>query len=318
MAELMTMAARRPQGPLVALKVDVDTKIGMVEGVPRLMAILRRFGLKASFYLSVGPDHSGRALKRLFRPGFLRKQLNSGAAVAYGPVTMLYGLVLPGPIIARQAPELFGLLLAQGHEVGLHAWDHVHWHDRVRGLSFEATKRQFDLGRELFTQTAGFAPMSFAAPGWQVTTQALQIMAQAGVTHTSCARGGRPFRPLGPDGPLPLVELPSTMPTMDEVLGLGLAGPDDIGRWLAEQVRDDELNVFTLHAEVEGRALAGAFEEMLGALTARGARFVRLVEAARLAALEPLPVEGLVWGPLAGRAYDVVMPASQNPGGEPA
>jgi undecaprenyl phosphate-alpha-L-ara4FN deformylase len=59
--------------PKLALKIDVDTWRGTLQGVPRLVEILRRHRAGASFLFSLGPDHTGRAIKRVFRPGFMKR-----------------------------------------------------------------------------------------------------------------------------------------------------------------------------------------------------------------------------------------------------
>ena len=59
---------------ILGLKIDVDTYQGMKPGVPRLLALLRQEGLRATFYLSIGPDASGRALLQILKnPGFSRR-----------------------------------------------------------------------------------------------------------------------------------------------------------------------------------------------------------------------------------------------------
>jgi isocitrate lyase len=196
---------------------------------------------------------------------------------------MLYGILLPAPIIAEAAPGLLNRLINEGHEVGLHGWDHVFWHDRVRHLDRESTARQLTLAAELFKKITGLAPASFAAPGWQVSADALEIMAELGISHISCTRGRSPFLTMAHGRVLPLLELPTTLPTADEVLSRPEVTPANLGRWLAERVRPGELNVLTLHAEVEGRELLPAFREFLTILLARGARFPRLLDAARAA-----------------------------------
>ena len=57
----------------LALKVDVDTLRGTLAGVPPLVSMLQRHGVNATFLFSLGPDNTGRALRRIFRPGFLAK-----------------------------------------------------------------------------------------------------------------------------------------------------------------------------------------------------------------------------------------------------
>ncbi len=307
-----------PTGPgpetVLVLKVDIDTKVGFTEGVPRLLETFSRLGIRASFFVAMGPDHSGRALKRLFRPGFLAKQLHSGAASAYGPLTMLYGLVLPGPIIAEQAPGLIERCLELGHEVGLHGWDHVFWHDHLRSL--EPARVRLELGRawRLYRRLTGLAPAAFAAPGWQITGPALEALLEMGVSHLSCTRGRHPFRPRVGGRTLPLLELPTTLPTFDEALCLPGIDPGNLAAYLADCLRPGRINVFTMHGEVEGRALLGVFGDFCRILLGRGVRFLRLVDAARrVLAAGPVPGRELDWIQVPGRAYQVAAPRDEGP-----
>lgn len=315
----MTASATQPlRATRLVLKVDVDTRVGLLRGVPRLAEMFRRLGVRASFFVAMGPDRSGRALGRLRKPGFLAKQLRSGAAGAYGLRTMLYGLLLPGPIIARAAPELLRHLLAQGHELGLHGWDHVFWHDRLRTL--EPARVQAQLGRawRLYQEITGLPPASFAAPGWQITGPALAALVQMGLTHVSCTRGRSPFRPWVQGRALPIIECPTTLPTLDEMLGRAGVTPANAAARLAARLRPGGLNVFTLHAEVEGRALAPTLEEFIRQVQGQGVRFQRLLDAARQGAAAGLPVEDIAWGPVPGRAGEVAWQASALAAGGPA
>jgi peptidoglycan/xylan/chitin deacetylase (PgdA/CDA1 family) len=297
----------------LVLKVDIDTKIGLLEGVPALMDIMAGEGnIAASFFVAMGPDNSGRALKRLLRPGFLRKQLKSKAAASYGLGTMLYGLPFPGPVIACQGRSRFKALLAAGHEVGLHGWDHVFWHDYARYLSPEQTREQLTLAARLFQKITGLAPSSFAAPGWQINISAWETMAEMGLTHTSCVRGYAPFMPQVKGKALPLLEIPTTMPSLDEALGL-VRRAREAPAWLASYLRPRALNVFTLHGEVEGRVFPNALREFIQRAQNQGTRFITL----RQAALEwtARPQErggGFIWGEVKGRAGQLAL---QNPCG---
>ncbi len=298
--------------PRLVLKIDVDTKVGLTDGVPRLMELLTLLGVRASFFVAMGPDHSGRALKRLLRPGFLRKQLRSGAAAAYGPRTMLYGILLPGPIIARSAPGLLGRLMSAGFEVGLHGWDHVFWHDRLRGLDRERLLAELGQAYNLFLELTGRAPASFASPGWQITGQAMTALCGLGISHVSCTRGRAPFRPLVGGRALPILELPTTLPSLDELMDAGFSA-EAAGKELAGRI-ESGLHVFTLHGEVEGRELLPVFEEMCRRLLARGVRFLRLVDAAReVMAAGGVPARRLGWCEAPGRAYQVACPLGEGP-----
>ena len=121
---------------VIGLKVDVDTHKGMKEGVPVLLALLKRYGIPASFFVPMGKDHTGWTAKRVFtRKGFLKKANRVGVLETYGMKTLMYGLLLPGPEIARQNLFILQRITAEGHEVGIHGLDHVDWHDHVKGWS---------------------------------------------------------------------------------------------------------------------------------------------------------------------------------------
>ena len=89
--------------PLLAIKIDVDTDRGTRIGVPNLLDLFDEFNIKTTFLFSLGPDNTGRAIKRIFRPGFLTKVSRTSVVSTYGLRTLLNGILLPGP--ARRPPE---------------------------------------------------------------------------------------------------------------------------------------------------------------------------------------------------------------------
>src|SRR5476651_1659399 len=116
----------------LALKVDVDTLRGTLEGVPALAETLKSAGADATFLFSLGPDHTGRALRRAFRPGFFSKVSRTSVLEHYGLRTLMYGVLLPAPDIGRAAASSMRSARDAGHECGIHCWDHVLWQDNVR------------------------------------------------------------------------------------------------------------------------------------------------------------------------------------------
>ena len=105
--KMKTLTGLLDRKSILGLKIDVDTYVGMKQGVPRLLSILRHFRIPATFYLSIGPDASGRAILQLIKnPRFLKKMLRTNAGRLYGMKTALYGTLLPAPMIALSFPEL--------------------------------------------------------------------------------------------------------------------------------------------------------------------------------------------------------------------
>src|SRR2546423_5263279 len=179
--------------PLLALKVDVDTLRGTREGVPRLARVLRQVRAQATFLFSVGPDHTGRALRRVFRRGFLSKVSRTSVLEHYGLRTLLYGTVLPGPHIGRSCAEELRAVRADGYEVGLHAYDHVKWQDFVVARDVRWTEREMQSGIDVFFEISGAPPKVHGAAGWQMNDFAFEREARAAFDYASDTRGAHPF-----------------------------------------------------------------------------------------------------------------------------
>ena len=111
--------------PKLALKVDVNTFRGTRVGVPRLVETMQRHQVQASFFFTLGKDRTGRAIKRIFRSGFLGKASRLSIWGHYGFKTMLYGTLLPSPDIGRKCADIMRSVRDAGFEVGIHSFLHL-------------------------------------------------------------------------------------------------------------------------------------------------------------------------------------------------
>ena len=296
------------EGVCIGLKVDVDTLRGTREGVPALVALFKRLGIDATFYFSVGPDHTGRAMRRIFRPGFAQKVARTSVLKHYGLKTLLYGVLLPGPDIGRRGGDEMRKVHRAGFEVGLHTYDHVRWQDFVADATPEWTRREFERGLTAFKNVFGFAPHSHAAAGWQINAAGLSLEREHGMLYASDTRGAAPFLPQllpGASANAPCPQLPTTLPTFDEVLGVnGIDEHRVAAEIFARSTAPGRplLQVFTLHAELEGMLLRGAFEELLVRWRDAGARITRMAAIHALAMQASLPVQPVVMAEIPGRS----------------
>lgn len=291
----------------LALKVDVDTWLGTRDGVPALWETLEQAQAAATFLFSLGPDHTGRAIRRVFRRGFLAKVRRTSVVSNYGLRTLLYGTLLPGPRIAARCREVLRETARRGFEAGVHAYDHVEWQDRVARADEAWTRHQFRLACEIFTDVFGEAPRVHGAAGWQANPHLLRLQREYGFTHASDTRGDTPFRPLlgdeehaGPSVP----QWPTTLPTLDELIGheqLGAQDPVDFLLGLTAATPHTD-HVFTLHAELEGAAYRSDFARLLQGWRAQGREFVTLAALAAATDTAALPLARLAEGEVPGRS----------------
>jgi len=292
--------------PAFVLKVDVDTHVGLRDGAPRLLELFARHGVRASWFVAMGPDRTGRAVVRAFRQkGFLTKMVRSRAPKLYPLSTMLRGTLLPSvPIVASQ-PERLREIERAGHEVGVHGWDHVRWHDALARLRDDDVRDELSQAVALFSQVLGRRPDGFAAPGWQCTGASLRVVDELGFRWRSDTRGRFPYRPQADGYRSMIPEIPTTLPTLDEVIGVAGRTPQELARAYEAWLDRDGVNVHTIHTEVEGGAYLGQLDLLLSRV--RDTLPIRTLGeiAAELPDVEQLPVATVQPGTIAGRGGTV-------------
>jgi len=289
--------------PLLALKVDVDTLRGTLEGVPRLLEMLQRHRIDATFLFSLGPDHTGWAIRRVFRPGFLGKVQRTSVLEHYGLKTLLYGTLLPGPDIGRRAGAVMRQVCDAGFETGIHCWDHVDWQDQAAGADRAWTLRQMRRAVERYAEIFGAAATVHGAAGWQMNGYALRLTRELGFSHCSDGRGTHPFLPVVDGATIHCPQLPTTLPTLDELIGVDGITPDHVAdRLLALTEKAPATGqVFTLHAELEGLKFLPIFDRLLNGWRAQGYQLGALRTLADTLALEALPRHEVKDGTVPGR-----------------
>jgi peptidoglycan/xylan/chitin deacetylase (PgdA/CDA1 family) len=265
----------------LALKIDIDTDRGTRVGVPNLVRDLQEFEVPACFLFSLGPDQTGRAITRIFRPGFFKKVSRTSVVKLYGIRTLLNGTLLPSPHIGRRNTRVLREVRDAGHEIGIHSFNHYRWQDYVQKMSLDAIRAEFIAARAEFLRIFGTEAHTAGAPGWQSNARSRQVYDEAGLLYASDVRGTSPFFPRIGGQVFKTLEIPSTLPTFDELLGRPEYPEDQIVRHYLSLLRDDRPNVFTLHAEIEGMGKRPLFRALLAACYEARVEFIRLDDLAR-------------------------------------
>ncbi len=239
---------------MLGLKIDVDTYWGMKNGVPSLLQTLKEFNLKGTFFLSIGPDNSGRAALQLIKnPLFLKKMMRTNAVGLYGWKTALYGTLIPAPMIALSFPQIVNDIIAAGHEIQFHAWDHRRWQDELPTKSENWIRDWFAKGIAGFEKLTGNKPTAFGAPSWLIDDRVLSIFKEYKFNYLSCTRAKAPFIHEIVD----VLEIPSDLPCFEEIdaqKGVAI---------IADLLKDCKTHVLPVHAEVEGGIFQNQFRELL-------------------------------------------------------
>ncbi len=294
----------------LALKIDVDTFRGTREGIPMLIDILKRHRAGGTFLFSLGPDHTGRAIKRALRPGFMKKVSRTSVVEHYGYKTLMYGTVLPGPDIGRRCASILRTVRDEGFEVGIHTWDHVKWQDGVASANERWTGWQMALACQRFREIFGVDAAVHGAAGWQMNVHAYRRTQSLGFRYASDTRGTHPFIPVVRAEIVACPQFPTTLPTLDELIGLDGVTAGNVADALLDRTADRRDHVFTLHAELEGMKLANVFEKLVEGWKAQGYELTAMRELVGAADVAKLPLHTVVDAALPGRSGTL---ASQGP-----
>ncbi len=290
--------------PRLAIKIDVDTDRGTRLGVPALAALLVKKGVPATFLFSLGPDNTGRAIRRIFRPGFFSKVSRTSVVSTYGLRTLMNGVVLPGPNIARKNRAVMKAVTDQGFETGIHCWDHVFWQDKLFILSDERVMGEFQKAMDAYEDVFGARARTAGAAGWQANAASLAAYDAAGLDYATDARGRAAFFPTADGKRFNTLQIPTTLPTLDELMGRPEYPTDGLADEMLSRLVPGQFNQFTVHAEIEGMNMLDWFADFLDRAKAAGVCFVSAAEEAKRLKADPdnVPVVALAQGTVDGRS----------------
>jgi peptidoglycan/xylan/chitin deacetylase (PgdA/CDA1 family) len=185
--------------------------------------------------------------------------------------------------------------------VGLHGWDHVGWHDGLAGMTLDEVRESLRRASGLFAQSLGSRPLFSGAPGWQVTPTSLRVQDEYEFAFASDCRGQRPFYPRVAGTVLKTLQIPTTLPTSDELLGVEGRKEQALSNYYLSKLHEDAVNVLGLHAEIEGLRHAGWLRMFLAAALKLGAQFPLLSEIAQRECADAT-IDEVVQGEIPGRA----------------
>lgn len=275
----------------IALKIDVDTYRGTLIGVPPLIELLQQHSAQGSFFFTLGADRGGHEKRGVS----LRRH--------YALSTRCRGYLLPSANIGKRCADVLKSAEAAGFETGIHAWDRVAWESGIETADARWVESEMNRSRERYAEIFGHAAQGHAAAGWKTNRHALRLTQRMGFAYASDSRGSHPFVPVIDAEIVACPQLPTTLPTLDEILALepghGADQAADRILQLSSAIAGD--HVFTLRAELEGMKFKDAFARLLGNWQDKGYQIVALRDLRSGLDVQALPRHSVIFVELPGR-----------------
>jgi len=264
-----------------AFRLDVDSLICLEQGIPNLLRLGERHGVRFTFFVNMGRSFSWRhTIANVLR----RKQDGRRAGPASTPVPYKLSAasklgrggtlrtVVFNPRLGRRYRAALDLLHREGHELGLHGGsNHPAWQYRLDELGDDGLERLFRPAFEEFRDRYGH-PRGFASPGFRYNQAVLGLLDNEGFEYASDMAGEVPFRPGRRDGASRHTHFQVPVNVIGErrvpVIEQGLARGQSDGRIVQDAVERIRARPFALmygHPYVEGvhtRQLAAILSEV--------------------------------------------------------
>lgn len=288
----------------IALRVEVRSLRGLHQGVPNLMRLFSEFQVRASFFFPLGRDFSG------LRPLQAWRERTARGLAALG-----YGTLLPAPSLREEATRMMALARANGHEVGLFGLSPVHWAQRMAHADEAWTRQQCDELWQAYVAADGREPVALATPAWQVNPALLAALAAGHYHYSSMTRGKLPYLPQLQGVRSEVPEIPTTLPTLGEMLRRPEVSPDNVHEYLYAESQHvlPAGHVFAASAEYEGLERLAIMEKLLVMWKGQEGSVRALGDVLKEIAPATLPHHQIGWGRAEGEETYMAMQSIQVP-----
>jgi peptidoglycan/xylan/chitin deacetylase (PgdA/CDA1 family) len=254
----------------------------MTDGMPRIRAVCRDFGVPNTFFVNLGRSTN---LREWLGKGVTRSKAKLADREAVhliqktGLPRFLLETALARPVGLSFVPEL-NAVQAEGHELGLHGgMDHVIWSRRFQQLPDAALEADVDESYAHFVRHFG-KPAGFSSPGFYSDERVMRLLDRLGFLYNGDGIGGEP-RPATAGGhelshwtiPVTLAG-PRTIPFLEYHGAKGTAEAE-VMRQLHEHLESRSHVVLYGHPCYEG-VREGVLRQVFAAVLEHGYRFVTM------------------------------------------
>ncbi len=265
----------------IGLRIDIDFEIGLVRGVPYLLDVLKQEKIAATFFVTMGPDGFKHNMKRLRSKNYVQRILSFNPwkiISTFGVSYLLKQFSGQSGNVGADHSELLTRILNEGHELGVHGYDHFWWAGHVWNCDRNAVKEDMTRGIHAFEQAVGNYPKVWASPNWRCSKDSLQLVDEFGFQYGADCRGTSPFYPVIGEWQANTLQIPITLPCLHEIVQhLQTKDHETIVKHLLSTMTYDR-NIWCIHGYYEGVLERVLFRKCVQAIKSRQVTWMTLHE----------------------------------------
>lgn len=227
------------------LRVDLESDKGIKKGLPKLLDLLKKKNIKASFYICMGGE-SG--LVDLLRYSKKMKSSGERKLKVFSLAEKLRIAFLPRDFVLENK-KILKRILDEGHELGIHGWKHREW---TRGLNKIDVRNRIQKSMQKYKNIFGVEAKSFAAPGFNTNEKVMKILEKYGIKFVSDFEGDS-VKTLGKIKNVPMTILgKNRMPVIEYLVSVGKSDSEII-EIIKKECEKKRLASFYIHDLFEAR-----------------------------------------------------------------
>lgn len=238
-----------------ALRIDIESDKGIKKGIPKILDLLKKYNVKASFYLVMGGESNLLDILK-----YRNKVLKERKIKVFSKLEMVRMVLFPRDFV-RKNIQILRRILQEGHELGIHGWKHRAW---TRGIGKIDIESHLRLAKERYIRAFKKQPISFAAPGFITNDKIISILDKEGFRVISDLPGKKPFKIKNTritNVPVTITG-PENTPIIENLASHGL-NDSEILSIITKKIGNNRLSVMYIHDLYECIQKIGLIEKII-------------------------------------------------------
>ena len=239
-----------------SLRIDIESGKGIREGIPKILDLLKKYNIKASFYLVMGGESN---LFEILKNPRRDSEIPVRKIKIFSKKEMIRMLLFPRDFV-RNNQKILLRILKDGHELGIHGWKHREW---TRGFEKLNIKKTLFKSVKKYIKIFGRKPTTFTSPAFKTNLKIIRELEKFDFKFISDLDGKKPEKVKSSN----ITNIPLTItgknktPIIESLVQLGYSD-EIILKQIIKRIKEEKYATMYIHDLYECREKIELIEEI--------------------------------------------------------